>query len=242
MQRRSIKILNLILISFFLVSTGVAQVSSYRLQKADSLFDAKRFTQALAQYKDVINNQEYTPAMLLKMAYIHEGLGNIAQTQYFLSLYFRSTNDASAMEKMEELATKYNLEGYKISDKERVLVLYRKNAEAITIVMLAFMVLFVALAVRMQRQGTKPFAPAIALVLFTGLLATHFYFSSERASIIMQPNTYLMSGPSAGADVVEILDAGHKVVVKGKKDVWLKIRWREQDVYLKDGLVQPISL
>ena len=50
------------------------------------------------------------------------------------------------------------------------------------------------------------------------------------------------SRPSAGASVVAILTAGHRVEVVGKKDVWLKIRWDGETVYIKEGNILPISL
>ncbi|MBK7650109.1 MAG: hypothetical protein IPJ20_04215 [Flammeovirgaceae bacterium] len=49
----------------------------------------------------------YTPAMLLKMAYIQEGLGRISQSIYYLQLYYKATNDEQALSKIEELATKH---------------------------------------------------------------------------------------------------------------------------------------
>src|SRR3954471_13835099 len=89
-----------------------AQQFSHRLAVADSLFSTKQYTQSLEQYKTVLDQRQYTPAMLLKMAYIQEGLSNIGPSMYYLNLYFLSSNDKSALKKMEDMATKYNLKGY----------------------------------------------------------------------------------------------------------------------------------
>ncbi len=49
-----------------------------------------------------------------------------------------------------------------------------------------------------------------------------------------------MSGPSAGADVLEVVKKGHKVDILGKEDVWVKIRWDDQVAYLKEGKIKAI--
>jgi hypothetical protein len=222
-----------------------AQVSGYRLQKADSLFNAKRYTQALQQYEGIVNNREYTPALLLKMAYIHEGLGHIAQTQYFLSLYFQSTHDNSVLEKMSELAKKNKLEGYNdLTDQGRILNLYHQHSAPVTAVLLALLTLLASLIlVAKRRSGKRPIPAFAAFISVVALLLVHLHYSEEETlSIVMTPNTYLMSGPSAGAEVITILDEGHRFAVTNKKDVWLKVRWREQDAYLKEGTLQEASL
>jgi hypothetical protein len=234
----------LFLVLFSGAGNASAQVSGYRLQKADSLFSAKRYTQALQQYEGIVDNREYTPALLLKMAYIHEALGRIAKTQYFLSLYYESTHDHSALEKMSELAKKNNLEGYEFSDQDRLLNFYYQHSKHITLILIGLMVLMSALAFSTRRRtGKRPIPAFSVLVLLTLLMVFHLEQSKHQVtSIVMRSNTYLMSGPSAGADVVAILEEGHRMSISGKKDVWVKVRWRDQDAYLKEGSLQEVSL
>ena len=63
--------------------------------------------------------------MLLKMAFIQEGLNHIGKAMYYLNLYYLASRDKTAIEKMEELATKDNLEGYKTTDKDHFLSFYQ---------------------------------------------------------------------------------------------------------------------
>ncbi len=63
--------------------------------------------------------------MLLKMAYVHEGLNHTGQALYCLNLYYLATKDQRALDKMEALATKFGLEGYKNSDFDRALAAYQ---------------------------------------------------------------------------------------------------------------------
>lgn len=243
MQKRAAKFIVLISISFFTAIAHSSLAAPVNLTTADSLFEAKRYTQSLHGFEEIFANQQYTPAMLLKMAYIHEALGNIAKTQYFLSLYFLSTNDDSALEKMETVAEKHQLEGYTFTATDRVKLLVRENATPLVGVMMALILLFLAWIIRLRKLNKRAFIPFAIVFIFCVILVTLLQVTSgDHHSIILQPNTYVMSGPSPGSDVVEILDAGHKVEVVGKKDVWLKIRWRDEEAYLKEDLLQPIVL
>lgn len=243
MQKRAAKFIVLISISFFSAWAPSSQAAIVTLTKADSLFEAKRYTQALNQFQQIFENERYTPAMLLKMAYIHEGLGNIAKTQYFLNLYFLATNDDSVLTKMEELATSYQLEGYALHDQDRLLLLMKKNALPIALTLGSFMVLFIALAAYGKRQQQRGFLGYGLFMLMAVLFVVVVEQIREPETVIIpNENTYVMSGPSAGADVLEVVEAGHKVEVLGKKDVWIKIRWREQDAYVKEGSLLSVAL
>ena len=43
-----------------------------------------------------------------------------------------------------------------------------------------------------------------------------------------------MDGPSAGASVISVVNEGHRVEVVGKTDVWYKVRWGEDEVFVRD--------
>jgi hypothetical protein len=243
MQKRMRKFIVLIFLSFFSFTPLFAQVSQYRLYTADSLFEAKRYTQALSKFEGVLKNGEYTPAMLLKMAYIHEGLGNIAKTQYFLNLYFISTNDASVLDKMSELADKNGLSGYEIDESDRLMIIIKQNAQYLIGLLAALLLLSLSWLLYANRTEKRPLAPFISTIACAIILFLSFYaLQDEETCIVLQPNTYLMSGPSAGANLIEIIDAGHKLTITGKKDVWIKASWRDQDVYLKEEKLLPLTL
>jgi hypothetical protein len=244
MQKRMRKFIVLIFWSFFSFTPLFAQVSQYRLYTADSLFDAKRYTQALSKFEGVLQNNEYTPAMLLKMAYIHEGLGNIAKTQYFLNLYFLSTNDASALDKIAELAEKHNLRGYEDAGLAgRFFMLVQENVKYIIFVLAALLILSMAWLARAKRKTKRPVGPVIAVLLCIVFILNGFLgITKQETAIIAQPNTYLMSGPSAAADLVDIVEAGHKLTITGRKDVWLEAKLDGQTVYVKQEKLMLLTL
>ena len=82
----------LLIVSCFQV-TIARKISGFRLKTADSLFITKKYTQSLDHYEQILKQGQYTPAMLLKMAYVHEGLNEIGSAMYYLNLYHIATND-----------------------------------------------------------------------------------------------------------------------------------------------------
>lgn len=223
---------------------GNAQVSSFRLQEADSLFENKRYTQAFEQYQAILDNKEYSPAMLLKMAYIQEGLNQPGNALYYLNLYHLISNDKAVIQKMEELAQKHNLDGYKSTDLDRVLLIYKDYRGQITLGLGAIMIFVLSLSFYFKIRKKEPI---VGLFITASIIAIAFFahlnFGDRLdTGIIMQPNTYIMSGPSAGATVISVVDEGHRVEVVGKKDVWLKIIWNGTPAYIKEDHLLPIAL
>lgn len=236
-------LLSAIFIAFSLSQTH-AQVSNYRLQAADSLFQAKQYTQSYEQYMGILKNNEYTSAMFLKMAFIQEGLGHTGEALYYLTLYHRTSNDPSALRKMDELAAKYNLEGYKTTDTDWFLTWYNKFYQPITLTAFAICILLLAIALyRKFRLEKRPLALGITLMVFLVLLFVHLNLGSRLSSgIITASNAYIMNGPSPGADVVEIVKEGHRIEIVGRNDVWLKIKWNGSIAYIKENSVKPILM
>jgi hypothetical protein len=245
MQRR---VLKFVVTAIALIFTGFhisnAQISNYRLKMADSLFQAKMYVQSFEHYREILNQNQYTPAMLLKMGYIQEGLGNIGQALYYLNLYYIATNDKSAADKMEELANKYNLEGYETTDTDRVMSFYRDHYFETTISLAALVIFFLSVSFYTRvRLHKRPVAGAIFMTFFVALLFVHLNFgASANTGIFSASRTYIMNGPSAGASVIEVTGDGHRVEILGKKDVWMKIKWNNDVGYVRNNSLLPVKL
>jgi len=245
MQRPFLKFLTLfIFLGFNTIYSTSAQTSGYRLKTADSLFQTKRYTQSIEHYEEILRQKQYTPAMLLKMAYVHEGLNQIGSAMYYLNLYYIVTKDKSALDKMSELATKYHLEGYETTDSDRFWSLYLDNHFSLSLALAALIVLMVSIMYRTRTKLHKrPLASALATMVLATILFLHQQYGSERTrGIISDASTYLMDGPSAGASVIKIIGDGHRVDVIGKKDVWMKIKWEDQIAYVKMNSIRPVRL
>lgn len=236
--------MNIFCLLLLAATTGYSQeVSSFRLKQADSLFKARQYMQSVEHYQAILDNKQYTPAMLLKMAYVHEGLNHTGEALYCLNLYYLATRDARTLDKMEAMATKFGLEGYKNSDFDRALALYHDYHLPVSTGLAAVLIFLMSLAYYLKKRDRKPVATLTLAVLFMILMVAHVNAGDKLArAIIVNPHTYVMSGPSSGAPVVSVLPAGHRVEVVGQRDVWLQVKWNDQTVYIKEGNALPVAL
>lgn len=241
-QRAGLKFL-IIIFSIFGFAVVKAQSSGHRLAVADSLFRAKQYTQSLSHYQTILKEKQYSPAMLLRMAYIEEGLNNIGQAMYYLNLYYVATNDKSVVNKMEDMAKKFNLEGYKTTDADQFLSFYHDYHFHITVFLAALSIfcLSTIFYVKVKRKR-KPIVPTILMALVATVLFLHVNFGERiTTAVVTVPDTYVMTGPSAGAPVAAIITEGHRVEVVGKHDVWLRIRWKGDIAYVKNTSLLPVQ-
>ena len=228
MQTQILKILVLIVIPLAMRAQNNAI-----LQKADSLFSAKQYTQSFRLYDSLLRDKKYSPAMLLKMAYIKEGLDQ-PSALYYLNLYHQATDDEQTLAKMEELADKYHLEGYKPTAQSQLLGWITKNADLIKWVIATVLFFFFAWLVFQKKRHESVVVPAFFLVITAIALAWFINLGEPKPQIMVaRAGVYLMSGPSAGASVVDILEEGHRLIVSGEKDVWLRVTWREKEAFVK---------
>ena len=253
MQKGLLKIVCTAILCLFLFATEARSADdvpsaedkrSLPLAKADSLFNKKQYTQALEVYQSIFSSGQYSPAMLLRMAYIQEGLNHLGESLYYLNLYFLATDDSQALKKMEELAKKNNLQGYETDELTQALTLLQENYTSIAMALTALCLFVLSfMYVQTTRKNEKPLLSGIALLMLLAVLFVHVNYSkkAQRAIVAGSP-TYLMSGPSAASSVVAIIGEGHQLQIRGKEDVWLKVTWKDGEAWVKEGGVRPIRL
>lgn len=225
-------------------SAANAQVYNYRLKMADSLYAKKQYTQSLEIYRGIFKEKTYSPAMLLRMAYIEEGLGQNAMALYYINLYYEATHDQSALTKMEDMATRYNLVGYEASKNDYALARIAEYKTAIITVLAAICLLLFSLMIyTIRRKKIKPYI-SFSFFILTSILLLAFANRDLRPSngIIQNAPAFLMSGPSPGSEVLGIVEAGNRLAVKGKTDVWVKVKWHNGYAYLKENQVLEVKL
>lgn len=243
MQKCGLKILSL-LFALWCVTPLHAQTPDIQLKEADSLFARKLYTQSLQKYTALFEQNTYSPAMLLRMSLIEEGLGHTAQSLYYLNLNYLATRDERVLAKMEEVATKNRLDGYEVSSADRLSKWLADYHTPLQLALAALTVLLFSLLLYNKRKtAARPAGPfALLIVALALLLGTTNYPADSQKGILTQAPIYLMSGPSSGADVVTILSPGHRVVVEGKHDVWLRVRWNEKEAFVKETQLLPVQL
>jgi hypothetical protein len=237
---------NIILIELIVILSFItvkAQDNTMDIEVADSLFNERKYTQSFEIYDRILKSENLTsPAMLLKMAYIKEGLGDYSNALYYLNLYYLQTHNKRALRKMEGLAKKYNLEGYKYTDIEFFMNVFYRYYSAIVYGLSGLVLILIGYMVyKKLRMKVNPGFSLFYLFITVGLLFYVVNFGKRyQKGIIISPDTYLMDGPSSGAKLIAIADMGHRVHVLGKDDVWVKVEWEGSTAYIKENNILQI--
>jgi tetratricopeptide (TPR) repeat protein len=233
--------LNLFYIFFFLSTFSLpeafAQNYEAKLKKADSLFFVKKYTNALSLYQEIHeNSDQFSLQMLLKMAFIKEALGDYTSALLYLNLYYNYNPNKKVLKKMEDLASKYQLQGYRYTDLEYFISLYNQYYYYIVFFFLAcamtYYIYLVTKKVRRKKLGLRPLLFMIILGAAFGL--TNFEIIPPKG-IINTSGTYLMSAPSAASEPLTLLDKGHRVMILDKEDVWYQIQWEDKEAYILES-------
>jgi len=225
--------------------SGYCETPSQSLLLADSLYSQKKYTQALEVYEKIYMKQrKASPAMLLKMAFVKEGLGKYDEALFFLNLHYLLSFDKKTLKKMESLAEQHKLQGYNYDDAAFFLNIYQKYQIQIDIAILSSAGLMFSLLVFQRRRSGK--MPALGTMGFILLLCALFMLNNlarEQKKAIISPDVaYLMDGPSPGANVVAVVTQGHRVNVVGHKDIWSEIEWDGKSTYVKTFSLKPVTL
>lgn len=211
------------------------------LAEADSLYEAKKYTEAFQLYQNLFTQNQGSPAMLTKMAFIKEGLGDYANALYYLNLYYNQTSDRKALSKMRELAESNDLVGYEYSDGIFITGVIKRYRYPLLLLFVSLSLLITFYIYRKKQAKERPFT-SVAMQLITLLCAlvlinNVFFFDY---GIVSQGNSLLMAGPSAGAEPVEIIGKGHKLRLVHRDKVWSKVIWNEEEVFIRNTNLKSI--
>lgn len=237
----------ILLLSFINLYSGqmvLAQTDQAQLLKtADSLYAARQYTQSYKLYDQLYREQGvWSPAMLLRMAFIQEGLGDHSEALYYLNEYYILTSDERAVEKIQQLSEAHNLRGYTYQDYDLFLRFFREHRFLFLYGLLAIALVGLAYVALRKKRIEHPYGFGVSYVILLGLLFFITNFSvSPRQAIITADNTYIMKGPSAGAAVVSVSGKGHRVTVEGQQDVWTKIEWEGQPAFVRQHNLRFIN-
>lgn len=218
----------------FLCLNTFASAQNEQFNQADSLFANKKYTEAFKVYDQIFSEGLASQAMLMKMAFIKEGLGSYAEALYYLNLYYNQTSDKAALTKMRAIAEQHALSGYEYSDFQFFINFLHKFQLELTGALLAISLLILAYSYRSRKRGERPVTGVVlqlVVVLSMGILINGFIF--KEAAIVATDNVVLMSGPSAAAEPVNVIEKGHRVEVLKEGPVWVRILWDNEPVYVR---------
>lgn len=229
-----------ILILFYLGGFATVAEPAEQLKKADSLFMAKKYTSAFDLYASAYSDGQASPAMLLKMAFIKEGLGDDTQALYYLNKYYSVTADRAVLTKMQELANENQLSGYEVEDRHFFLNALTKYHLVIQLTLVAIILLLTVVIIRSKPKGELPIGvPVIQILLLAVLLTVSNKWLLPKQAIITEA-TFLMSAPSAASEPIGHVQNGHLVEIIGRTEAWTCIKWEGKDVYVRHAKLRTL--
>lgn len=226
-----------IFILIFLQSFN-GQANNQTLQKADSLFISKSYQEALVLYEEILEDDKaFSPAMLLKMAFISEGLGDFPKTTLYLSKYYDHNPSPQIPNKIKELTNQTMLTGYEISDQERFLAFLTDNNQLITST-LGVLLIFSLIAFVLK--GFQKSYLATSFIFIVLVFISNNFLEEPETGIITGNPSLIMTEPTAGGDLIRQVGPGHRVVIKSSQDIWYQIEWEDKKAFVKIDQISKI--
>lgn len=209
------------------------QANVPQLLVADSLFAQRSYKEALEIYQSNYELGIYSPSMLLKMAFITEGIGDKEKATLYLSKYYDLNPNPQTITKIKSLTNQTELIGYEVSEGMRFvlfLVEYKEIIVGSLTLILIFSLIF------LWTKGNKLnearfYWPSIFLVAF--IFAINNFLKSQNAALVTKSPTLIVSKPSAGGEMVDWVEPGHRVKIRASKDIWYEVEWKEKIAYIR---------
>ena len=224
----------LISISLFLYFQSTFSQEQLRLDKADSLFKKEKYTEAFEIYQGIFNSGKMSGAMLSKMAFIKEGLGDYTSALFYLDKYYQMTGNKRALDKMAEIATSRNLIGYDQTDFTFFIHNFRRNQTFIVAGLSLLSLVLLFMIYRKKSEYNRPYASSVLLLLIlAGIWASVNLPGNQKDAITKSTQTVLMEGPSAGANYLTTLGKGNKVRILNSDPVWTKVEMDGSPAYIR---------
>ena len=184
-------------------------------------------------YRSNFNEGIYSSSMLLKMAFIEEGIGDNEQATIYLSKYYDLSPNPQAITKIKSLTGQDVLVGYEVSDSQRFLIFLSEYKEYIVGGLSLFLLISMVSNWWTGRKSAQneSYWPTVLLIIV--IFVANNFLEGPRTGLITSSPTFIVSKPTAGGDLVEMVEPGHRVRIKSSKDNWYEIEWKDKVSYIK---------
>ena len=227
-----------ILIFFLIfVSTNILANEKYLLNEGDSLFKLRKYVDAKKIYENLYYEKNYfSDAMLLKLSFIEEGIGNYEKALIYLSKHYYQTNNKETSTKIKSIAKKNELIGFEQNDLSLILNAYNKNIYLIHSILVIILVLYLIIG------GKKDINYHIRFMIISVLVLAIMNFNlTKKQGIVDQDNTYIMNGPSSGSDVYSIIKKGNKLKISKEYSIWYEVIFENKKKYIRKKNISLID-
>ena len=175
--------------------------------------------------------------MLLKMAFISEGIGDYPKTTLYLSKYYEHNPNPQIPNKIKELTNQNSLVGYSMSDRDQFFSVLTDNGQLITSVLgLLLIGSLIALVLKSFKAGYA----VVSLFLIGMVGLSNNFLQKPETGIITGSPSLVMDHPSAGGNLIRQVGSGHRVIIKSSVDIWYEVEWGDQTAYIKKDQIVKI--
>ena len=227
-----------ILIFFLLfVTTNILANEKYLLNEGDSLFKLRKYVDAKKIYENLYYEKNYfSDAMLLKLSFIEEGIGNYEKALIYLSKHYYQTHNKETSTKIKSIAKKNELIGFEQNDLSLILNAYNKNIYLIHSILVVILVLYLIIGEK------KDISYHIRFMIISVLVLAIMNFNlTKKQGIVDQDNTYIMNGPSSGSDVYSIIKKGNKLKISKEYSIWYEVIFENKKKYIRKKNISLID-
>ncbi len=229
----SIFLAKLLLFFTILLQSIHCQADVNDLQKADSLFELRSYKEAMEIYVPNYQSGLYSPSMLLKMAFIAEGMGDKEQATLYLSKYYDQSPNSQTISKIKSLTGQTTLYGYEVSDGGRFLLFLVDYKEIIVGLLSLFLVFSMITTWWTGRKEEKSTSYWPTVLLICSIFLVNNFLKGPSTGLITHSPTFIVSKPTAGGELVDQVEPGHRIKIKSSKDIWYEIEWKDKIAYVK---------
>ncbi len=208
------------------------------IKRADSLYRNENFSAAELFYeKNLEKNKKTSHVLYLKLALIKERKGDYLKSIYYLNKAYELTPNEKILAKLNEIASVHELKGYELSDFNFLILFYKQySGFLVALLLILGIYIFVILFIKKYKNNLIPFNQKIFLVIYLlgiGLLLN--LPDKYHQGIINQDGVLLRSEPSSAAPITERINKGHRLNVLGGTDIWRRVIWKDEFLYLKES-------
>ena len=207
--------------------------SEARPQLADSLFDQGQYAAVLPLYRAQIWQQrQLSPRILLRLAYAEHQEGHYAAEMLYLNMALARQPLLSTWRQLVALAQRQRLVGYPATWQQDARVQLQRYYYPVLQGLLSLAVLLaMGLLLRRGRTGRSGWIGYGCYLLAVGTYL--WLLQPVPTGVIARPGTALMVGPGAGAAWLSTAAPGDRLLVLGRQDIWLRVRWQERVAYVR---------
>jgi hypothetical protein len=221
-------------IFFVLLLQGVhCQANVPQLLVADSLFNQRSYKEAMEIYKVNYQLGVYSPSMLLKMAFISEGIGDSENATLYLSKYYDLSPNQQTITKIKTLTGQEELIGYEVSDGMRFVLFLVEYREIIVGALTLFLVMSLIFLWSKGNKLTEARFYWPSVLLITVIFLTNNFLKGPTTALVTSSPSLIRTKPTAGGEPIDLVEPGHRVKIRSSKDIWYEIEWKENVAYIK---------